>query len=286
MAVLHLLVRASGLRVAARVEERGGEDLRVVRVDNLLDLVRRRVRLDDLVLALGLLATPLAVLLLDLLVLLQEALEALRRGVGLATSGLVALGELEEALDGVLALLAEGAGLAGDDVGLLDSALVGGVLRVSACLVSPRLRLVRIVRRQTLAGVTHEGLGVGHANSLDLLLHLTEESVDIVQLSPEVATAIGAGGSHTAGRVAVLLAIRQSLVVVVVTSLCVGVGRVASVLPAGLRVRVVGGERRRLLVVLVGRVWVAAGSRVVTVGVSISVTRSVWATSLERATVW
>lgn len=60
--------------------------------------------------------------------LVQDALEALRCGLGLAPRGLVALGELEQALDGILARLALDTSLLGDKVGVLDCTGIGRVL--------------------------------------------------------------------------------------------------------------------------------------------------------------
>lgn len=122
---LHLSVRAPGRAIPVRVKQLGSaldekiarrthslrEHLRIVRLGHLPDLLLGRVGVDDLVLPLHPVLDLFPKLLLDDLVFLQQSSEPRLDRLDLVLHRLVALGELEQSLDLVLALLARRSGL-------------------------------------------------------------------------------------------------------------------------------------------------------------------------------
>jgi len=125
VSLLDLSVRSTGRAIPVRVEQLMsghipivlcgthslGEHLRVVRLGHLPDLLLGRVGVDNLVLTLHPVLDLFPKLLFDDLVLLQQGGKPRLDRLDLVLHRLVALGELEQPLDLVLALLARGSGL-------------------------------------------------------------------------------------------------------------------------------------------------------------------------------
>lgn len=185
--LLDLAVGATCGTVRVGVEEGLSEDLGVVVVDDIVNLRRRGVGLDNLELASGALLGLGAVLLLDGLVLLEKLLEVLVDSVDLGLELLVALGHAGKVLDGGLAALARLACVLGELVGVLNSVGVGSV----------------------------KGLLVGLANGIDLLLELGEKGVGVVHLAPKVS----AVATCTAAIAVLVLLAKRLLAVTAVTLL-------------------------------------------------------------------
>lgn len=128
LTLLDLTVGSAGGSVAVRVEHCLREHLGVAAFNDILDLLRGCVGLDNLELTLDTVPSLLAVLLLNRLVLLQKVAETEVGGFGLALLLLVALCELGQVLDRGRAVLARNACLLGKLVGVGGSVGVGRVL--------------------------------------------------------------------------------------------------------------------------------------------------------------